>query len=100
MNYELALELNKAGFPQCEDESGPMCAAHGCWRAGGTYGYVNCHNPTLGELVMKCGEGFQVLKRGGHLTWLAYMNGGKWIEGETAEIAVARLWLVLNKPKS
>lgn len=105
MQYELAKELKDAGFPQtfneeqvhfCEDDP---CKSEEDWE--------HCSNPTLGELIVECGEGFRNLSRSTN------DEGGRWwcniedkevkqgfyrkIYGKTPEEAVARLWLALNK---
>lgn len=91
MNYELAKQLKEAGFPQ-----GDM---------GGFNFQDNLNYPTLSELIENCGDKFvslmQTKKR-----WIAtYSQEGftptsendESVTGSTPEIAVARLWLELNK---
>lgn len=104
MNYELALELKKAGFPlpahtDCDFESG------GCCRCGDDDKEVCI--PTLSELIEACGD------RDGIVIW---RFSGKWYAGQaehwsghqiygeidrqtgsTPEEAVAQLLLELNK---
>ena len=112
MEYELALKLKNAGFPQCEDEDRPMCLANGCWRAGSDYGYENSHNPTLSELINSCRDYFNYLKlgtkqigeKGVSDCWYATAKVDKGeivpiAEGFTPEEAVAALWLALNEKK-
>lgn len=100
MTYELAKELKEAGFPQKirletgngwfhDDKLGPIAF------------------PTLSELIEACGEEFSGLTRDASpLTvqlsswrWMAHHVSDPNIDGtgETAEEAIARLWLALNK---
>lgn len=99
MHYELAKALEDAGFP-----------------AGGKGSYVThpdkivvrredrVYCPTLSELIEACGEKFD------SLIYYPHKIGEKWkadaqldvghgysCDGSTPEIAVARLWLALNK---
>ena len=86
MNYELAKELDNAGFPI---------------RVGNRVGYVQ--SPQLGELIEACGDRFGSLYRfNDDPEWYAYRAGTRTKEhgefdGKTPEEAVARLWLALNK---
>ena len=83
--YELAKELKEAGFPQMTN--------------GYTW-YVDqvIAVPTLSELIEACGEVEMVLNiidgkyTNARIVGLE-LNG----EGSTPEIAVAMLWLALNK---
>lgn len=95
MIYELAKELEDAGFPcerleHIEEEDGFM--------------QRNC--PTLPELIEACGKRFYKLvypNSRSYPTWRAFSYspfGAKSIETAfytTPEEAVARLWLALNK---
>lgn len=110
MNYELALKLKDAGFPQHEEEVPRfVCVAFGCWLAGDEYGYENTHNPTLEELIEACGDatngtGFLMLAYIGangfvaegrlvrELGWIKHIKQ----EGSTRTEAVANLWLALK----
>jgi hypothetical protein len=100
MNYSLAKQLKDVGFPQNSPSStlfddnyeNPVC------------------EPSLSELIAACGDIELVLKRESNGTWWAARElentpGGyttpfeDWHnEGKTPEIAVALLWLALNKP--
>lgn len=96
MNYELAKQLKDVGFPQCEEESEASCHAHGCWRAGSTYGYDNCHNPTLSELIDACGEVFYGLTAlHDQNKWTAH-GFQKELDATTPTEAVARLYIALH----
>lgn len=95
MNYELAKELKDAGFPQGQHNL--SCYDNGCYESIG-----QACVPSLAELIEACGEGFKVLCRKSKNEWIAQeveeelrvVNG----VGPTPEVAVARLWLALNKP--
>jgi hypothetical protein len=96
MDYELAKELKDAGFPQ---EKCSSLIYQGKSEA------IGC--PTLEELIEKCGDGFaQLHRRWVNGTYHAF--GGEYLVGPskwqfelmdypTADEAVARLWLTLNK---
>lgn len=108
MNYELAKELKDAGFPQNTDGKRPMNEIivqddrEGL--VPGRY-YV----PLLEELIEACVglstdgdfhlEHFDHVEEGGRwaasVCWKQEEPG--WFIGETADEAVARLWLALNK---
>mgnify|MGYP000116611869 CR=1 FL=1 len=102
MKYELAKELKEAGFPDS-----------GNWTIGEVFGEgLQCfyddgdsihYKPTLSELIDACKEDFVTLRKTSN-GWEAI--GHKVVEGkertiacfgETAEIAVANLWLLLNE---
>jgi len=110
MNYELALALKNAGFPQ---------KYHYDWQGISDFPAstildkehpeewgVRISNPTLSELVEACGDGFTFIKRdknwNGKYCWMAVyeheipMNCVR-ADGSTPEEAVARLYLALNK---
>lgn len=86
MNYELANELKDAGFPYQLDH----------YEAG--------IFPSLSELIEGCGDGFFRLEKSAGNNWTA-MSGfdasGLIKEGyancPTPEVAVAKLWLALQK---
>jgi hypothetical protein len=89
MNYELAQELNKAGFPEVY--------------IGRDITLNEPYAPTLSELIEACGEDFGSLhplhKAGKISSWAAQVYDLKGIReqrGSTPEEAVARLWLALN----
>jgi len=121
MNYKLALALKKAGFPQLgygdnyikkngkthdeiydEMDDKGIAIEHQYIEIEDT----DCYIPTLSELIKACGDGFHSLEVGlSPLDWSAYSREkilGKKIkefveEGKTPEIAVAKLFLKLNK---
>lgn len=95
MNYELAKQLKEAGFPM-------------------KYSFDNVlyTHPTLEELIEACPKRFEIKEMSfdGDFTlsvsrsvWhVGYEHMDGWFEGEQAEgstptIAVAKLWLALNK---
>ena len=97
MNYELAKELQNAGFkvqPHSDDD-------RGC--------YNECHVPTLEELIKACGNDFLELHKNLaddeiDFGWFAStidtirdQSLSNALRGKTAEEAVARLWLYVNK---
>lgn len=100
MPYGLAKELKDAGFPQRKtrnvyDETGALFYIPD----KNVEGYTDC--PTLEELIEACVD--KTRKLGGFL--LAGHGQGDWNataygrigEGPTPLIAVAKLWLALNK---
>jgi len=107
MTYELALQLKKAGFPQKagmylhEDGLTGNTDRNGSFYKGGVF------IPTLSEIIEACGADFPSLSR----VW-GDNSEGEWIcnkpqydcgsdgeitRGSTPEVAVAKLWLVLNR---
>lgn len=109
INYELALELKNAGFPQnlenyefhtpdCKGWDGPS----DCTKK------TRAVAPTLSELIEVCGKNFHCLVHtttGGVDSDREFWSAGKdsivlnWSNGSAPEEAVARLWLALNKKK-
>lgn len=92
MNYELALELKKAGFKH----------PRGWFFDGETEQLANDPNefPDLTELIEACGEEFEFLERHymNAIDTIEWHAGGKYsIIAFTPEEAVSRLWLALNK---
>ena len=95
MNYELALELQDAGWGRGKDDYCPPS--------------LGCCEITLEELIEECGEGFETLSRDTSTSttcWVVNTFGEidapeetvlGWFEGKTPTEAVARLWLELNK---
>ncbi len=96
ITYELAKELKNAGFPQMMPDIDRF----------GNRRYINptgeimnaVFTPTLEELIEACGKCNLKLEdtlKG----WRAKAYGSKlgWFNGPSPEIAVARLWLALNK---
>lgn len=96
MNYELALELEQAGYPQVY--------------VGGRFeGHLDeaVYVPTLSELIAACptvigdedSPADFTLKAEGDIWTAGYYGFEDWREfadGATPEEAVARLWLALN----
>lgn len=101
MNYELAKELKDAGFLQ-EGKTTEYIIAH-----KGYSETVMLYIPTLSELIEACGVAFEGLiyspRKGTELHKEWYAGGRKNLgfeqkeNGDTPEIAVAKLWLALNK---
>ena len=90
MNYKLAKQLKDAGFPKkvqeytvCKECSRPVPPI-----SNGGY-------PSLEELIEACGE-FMFLRVWGDGSAIAESVKEK-AEGKTPLIAVARLWIELNK---
>ena len=99
MDYKLAKQLKDAGFSQnggsglCEEKHDHMKDRE------------NCHHPsrpTLSELIEACGDRFEALiKQAGG--WVAISNMENYMMKQdfkcvkTPEIAVAKLYLKLNK---
>ena len=103
MNYELALELKNAGFPQDARNGGIFLEPDGPKLQSEYPSEKAAYFPTLSELIVACGEEFESLD---HFIedylceWTCYAmtkRGGLFEEGETPEEAVANLWLSLNK---
>lgn len=113
MNYKLVKKLKDTGFPQ--KRTGKYFAL------GGEYEYpiIPCKEeyetvsiPTLSELIEACGDDFESLVLEnypkGNKYWKAYQTDESYKgdcvvdccgyeSGDTAEEAVANLWLELNK---
>lgn len=93
MNYELAKQLKEAGFPQV---GYPIKKGEFICVTPWTVNEFYC--PTLSELIEACGnKNFRLLAdhKG---KWSAYSYiDAIGAEGDTAEEAVALLWLKLNK---
>lgn len=119
INYELALKLKEAGFPQPEK---PTLGHYNSWMLKNTFGVAyykvegqgeptlirlspgmfyaleSVYIPTLSELIEACGTLFSLISRGGDIKdrgiemWEAYAKS-KYGQGRTPEEAVANLWL-------
>lgn len=112
MNYELSKQLKEAGYPQHKTSYSyrnhhirGVEVAH----EDSATGEFLCDLPELSELIEACGEDFVALVRWNYnnISYVASncerdtpmvekgldING----EGSTPEIAVAHLWLALNK---
>jgi hypothetical protein len=100
MNYELAKKLKDNGFPYDDP----------CQKVR----YVDQHDnparvpfmgvaeiPSLSELIEACGDELGDLSRtdDGWMTNMENVGNHPQTEGETAEIAVANLWLALQTTK-
>jgi len=94
MNYELAKQLKKAGFPQ------PTLVNPITGVVGREVLERRPYEPTLSELIDTCGDNFVALSKMGE-DWYCAENGVpvRLIanESKTPEEAVAKLWLALNK---
>ena len=102
MNYELAKQLKDAGFPQEGEDFITESDGYARYSSNNT-----AYNPSLSELVEACGNDFKKLAK----VPFTEVTGNKFFawswdlkdkeavmgEGETAEEAVAKLWLELNK---
>ena len=102
MNYELAKQLKDAGFPQdsknyeaygTDGEIIKYCLECGMWTED-----IDCSKPFLSELIEACGNRFDSLRK--TVKWFASgyaKDSVKEVWGETAEEAVAKLWMVLHR---
>lgn len=108
LTYELAKELKDAGFPQNTEKS--YCFTREGIKLNRTpskkqraqmdlVGVDVFAAPTLSELIEECGDAFYSLSRYSNNHWVAIANGSVWMDttSENPEVAVARLWLVLQK---
>lgn len=110
IDYELAKKLKEAGFPIRECKNAEMAFAYGMAKLDG----IKYLYPTLSELIEACGPRWWKLEktapeRGSFLQrYVATGGRGEFLGGEliavskigkTPEIAVALLWLALNKEK-
>ena len=99
MNYETAKKLKDAGFeiknPQRYSDGIPITVDDGNFPCKEAY-FI----PPLSELIEACGEDFGTLCKS-RTNWMALNSIGAeniiQAIGSTAEIAVANLWLELNK---
>jgi hypothetical protein len=107
MNYELALELRTAGFPQGFH---PHEERHHSWiDANGHYlssegDQTSCYVPTLSELIEACGDlPFTLNHPAVGTNWVSrcgnYPHFFTGI-GSKPEDAVARVWLALNHTRT
>lgn len=95
MDYELALKLKNAGFPQRAEDLINEVEFQG-------KKYTKPTEPTLEELIEACGEEFGSLTFQGGTCWVAvgWINGKPYQEeGSTPLEAVANLWLCINRGK-
>jgi hypothetical protein len=101
MTYELAKELKDAGFPFKTTNFGANEHIKHAFFLDEPYG-LGYIPPTLSELIEACGDGFKKLWRHSNGKWTAHSGTKTQANsfqkgGETAETAVAKLWLALNK---
>ncbi len=99
MNYELAKKLKEAGFKQ--SGKGKVWYTSSEDREqyffDGEFEIRPVYIPTLSELIEACGEEDLILKCIVKENWTAEKLTGEYGIGNTAEEAVANLWLELNK---
>ena len=103
MTYELAKKLKEVGFPFTEKVYDLVCQktteghSHNLHVKGCDLQFT----PSLSELIDACGRKFHSLVQHEDGSWLAYThiqgNKSSWEEGDTLLIAVANLYLALNK---
>jgi hypothetical protein len=87
--YDLAKELEGAGFPQAGKGEWVGCPQNLVLRAAD-----RVYAPTLSELIKACGPSFSTLTHGE--SWQASNGWGISEFGDSPEDAVARLWLAVN----
>ncbi len=103
MNYELAKQLWDNGFweDRVYDETKLVRFEINRYFDSHSKNYEELPVPTLSELIEACGDELHCLEQwieGDEKGWFAYHMGIKDKgEGKTPEIAVANLWLELNK---
>ncbi len=98
MNYETAKKLKDAGFPQ----QGSATCTHPLGHTEESLQEIgeDVVIPTLSELIEACGEGFSSLSYWDSKYWQATGKGVGMVgytSASTPEIAIANLWLELNK---
>lgn len=113
MNYELVRQLKDAGFPQNTSQwilytiDSPSAEANSkVYHAlrEEDLGLVEINeilaDPTLSELIEACGDQFLELSRHNEKEWIStrlYNKKVYFLKDSSAEGAVAKLWLVINK---
>jgi len=107
MNYELALKLKEARFPQDNSDYVYTMSNTGLIHAQHVDSQTTaalCDFPSLSELIEACGDAFVNVTRGKDSKWLVNYfedleTGYEWndTEGSTPEEAVALLYLALHK---
>lgn len=97
MNYDLALELKNAGFPQPNvDQANGDLVFPGNWVMNKETGGVVYH-PHLSELIEACEPRVHLfVGSDGAAAWGPYASSTRWV-GSTPEEAVARLYLQLKR---
>jgi len=106
MNYETALALKKAGFPQFKEDGslkGHYLFPEGVTLADKEMAYKAAFVPTLEELIEEC-EHFRTLEKIDGKWWADAWNTDTRKKlgqesGSTPKIAVVNLYLALNKSK-
>ena len=116
ITYELSLELKNAGFPQnpngscysCFEPRGEMCDLpesehlekcrdYDCRRCD----TPDVYPPTLSELIEFCGNKFHGMYKADDCIAHGFNSDDEfddvYVHGQSFEIAVAKLWLELNK---
>lgn len=95
MNYDLALKLKNAGFPQ--DGKGKKITDDGFTDRITSNTREWAYIPTLEELIEACGgEAKALIQQDNHTVW-EYAVDGKGEIGSTPEEAVANLYLALHE---
>lgn len=107
MKYELAKELKDAGFPQ--DPDNPQVHTDICGNFENTDPKCRSENrgvsPTLDELIDKCTQKGRFIRLNQTTKgWFACSHDDELVihesaVGQTPKIALARLWLELNRKK-
>lgn len=89
MDYDLALKLKNAGFPQWENLGRIVPQENGQERVS---------YPTLSELITACDDDIDLVVRSAR-SWASKIVGTRIVKvhGSTPEEAVASLWLELQK---
>lgn len=101
MTYELASELESAGFPFKDKWYSGMWKGAYPLNPDGTHKVVRIYPVLLGELIEACGIHLAVIEKltreDASTYWMAHGNNHSFVsEATTPEEAVARLWLALN----
>jgi hypothetical protein len=103
MDYELADELKKAGFPQ-----GELNGFVGLMNVGQGDEHGRAYFPTLSELIEACGDRFHLLERmpspyHDMIGWKAKGPGARGVNvcmARSPEAAVAGLWLLISRARA
>lgn len=100
MDYQLALKLKEAGFPQKHTPmDGPVAYESSDYKGSNEWASA----PTLEELIEACGKDFNLLQADHAertfeiVGWEACSVGSGTFKGKTAEEAVALVWLSLHQ---
>ena len=96
MDYELARELEEAGFPQGGSGKWRGPPNEVVWLGSGALVYI----PTLEELISACGSEFGGVERASDQLWIARRrHADSTFEGASLVDAVALLWLSLRRKR-